>query len=523
MGAKDNKAIKIILAVFIGLLVMIIAGLAFVAVHGKMKENNYTAAIQEAEKYLAENNYEQAIIQYENAISINPEEEEAYLALAEIYMDQDDTSKARSILRKGAGQTGSARIQRMLSTLEAQTLTGKMEDKTDGQIDLAQASQDLSWDTSFVQKIINYTFDDYKREFGRVTSATMNDDGYLEVRHTKLSATCYYKNTSDNKEIVDTSRKTPYAEGMPEKITLDSLGVLFRNFDGAASLNRMQMLFGERVEPKTMEGNIYIESKEEDLIARLGTDKNGNITSPSSWNELILPMANRNRASAGTLSGVIVDAVSGKGVANAQITFKPADSSHKTVKETTDSRGAFQVTLEADDYKITVKANGYIEEEFVFRIEKGKSYSGEQFVISPELSGEARIVLEWGAEPIDLDSHLQGSVDGGNSIHVFFGEKKASSGGSVAAELDLDDTDGYGPETTTIHNLDGVYTFSVMDFLGTGTMAQNGATVKVYLPGQDPVVIELGTGSGVDNIWKVCKIDHGRLEVLNCAGSEGDF
>lgn len=523
MQTKENKTVKIILVVLMALLVIIIAGIAFVAVHGKMKENNYTAAIQEAQKYLAENNYEQAIIQYQNAISIDPEEDDAYLALAELYMEQEDVSKARSILRKGAGQTGSSRIRSMLSTLESKTLAGKMEDKVGEQMDLARASQDIAWDTSFVQKIVNYTFDDYKREFGRVVSAKMNGDGYLEIRHTKLSAICYYRNTSDNKKVIDTARKMPYATGMPEKITLDSLGILFRNFEGGASLNRIQMLFGERVRPKTLEGTPYIESKEEDLIARLGTDKNGNITSPTSWNELILPMANQKKVSAGTMAGVVVDAVSGKGVADAQITFKPSNASHETVKEMTDSSGAFRVELEADDYEITVKAKGYISEEFVFRIEKGKSYSGEQFVISPELSGEARIVLEWGAEPTDLDSHLQGTPDGGDRIHVFFEEQEGLSRGSVAAELDLDDTDGYGPETTTIHNLNGVYTFSVVDYLETGTMAQNGAVVKVYLPGQAPVVIQLEPDSGVDNIWTVCKIDHGKLEILNRAGSVRDF
>lgn len=519
MGTKENKKVKIILSVLISLLILVIAGTAFVLVSGKMKESNYMAAIEEAEKYRAENNLQQAIAEYENAISINPEKEDAYLALSEIYMEQEDASKAKSILRTGFQRTNSARIQSRLNSLEKQLLVSMAAGEEDEavQIDLATASQDIAWDTSFVQKIVNYTFDDYKSEFGQVVSAQTNSDGYLEVRHAKLNAICYYKNTSDNNEIVDTSRKTPYASGMPEKIVLDSLGILFRNFDGGASLERMQMLFGERVTAKTLEGRYYIENKEEELIARIGTDASGNIVPAAKWNELILPMANQRKSSEGTLEGVVVNAVTGKGVADATLIFKPRNASHKSVTEKTDNKGAFKVQLEADDYEITVQAQGYISEVFEFRIEKGKSYSGEQFVISPELSGEARIVLEWGSQPHDLDSHLTGSPDGGSSIHVSFTNKKAVSGGTTIAELDLDDTDGYGPETTTIYNLDGVYTFSVVDFGGTGTMAQNGATVKIYLPGQDPVVVQLDTSSGVDNVWTVCKIDHGRLQVLNQA------
>ena len=523
METKENKTTKIILTVLISLLVLIVAGIAFVVVSGKMKENNYTAAIEEGQKYMAENNYEQAILQFQKAMSLDPEEEDAYLALADVYMQQDNSSRASAILRRGYEKTNSLNIQRKLNEIETQTLTAKAGDEDGEVINLAEASQDIAWDTSFVQKIVDYTFEDYKREFGQVVSAEMDKDGYLEVRHTKLNAVCYYQNTSDNKEIVDTSRKLPYETGMPAKITLDSLGILFRNFEGGASLSRMQMLFGERVVPKTLEGRPYIENKEEDLIARIETDSEGNITSATSWNELILPLANQKKTSAGTLAGVVVDAVTGKGVPSATLKFEPRSSSHSTLSKTTDSKGAFRVELEADDYKITVKCDGYITEVFSFTIKKGESYSGVQFVISPELSGEARIVLEWGAQPRDLDSHLTGSVDGGSNIHVFFGDQRATSGGAAIADLDLDDTDGYGPETTTIHNLEGVYTFSVVDFLETGTMAQEGATVKIYLPGQDPVTVQLGSGSGVNNVWEVCKIDHGRLEVLNRAGSDSDF
>lgn len=522
MDTKENKKTKIILAVLSGVLAIAVAVTAFILVSGKMRESNYRSAVAEAEKYLAANDYEQAIVAYENAISINPDKDEAYLSLADIYVEQDNISRAKSILRKGYERTDSVKIRRMLNSLETQTLTAKTGE-TETEINLAYASQDISWDTSFIQKIVNYTFDDYKYEFGAVVSAEMDDEGYLEVQHEKLGATFYYKNTSDNREIVDTSKRMPYATGMPEKVTLDSIETLFRNFEGGASLNRMQLLFGKRVEPQTLEGTIYIEDKEEDLIVRLETDSDGNITANSSWNELILPLANTKKASAGTLEGVVVDAVSGNGVSSASLTFKPKSSSHKTVTETTNSRGAFSVELEADDYEITIEAQGYIAETFTFTIEEGEAYSGEQFVISPELSGEARIVLEWGAQPRDLDSHLEGETDAGNNIHVFFGHKTASSGGSKIAELDLDDTNGYGPETTTIHNLNGVYTFTVVDFGNTGTMAQNGATVKIYLPGQDPVVVELDESSEVDNVWTVCTIDHGKLEILDTAGSESDY
>ena len=68
----------------------------------------------------------------------------------------------------------------------------------------------------------------------------------------------------------------------------------------------------------------------------------------------------------------------------------------------------------------------------------------------------------------------------------------------LLAELDVDDTNGYGPETITLNDLNGVYTYSVVDYRTTGTLQQYGATVKVYLPGKSaPTVITLDPNAGV--------------------------
>ncbi len=45
----------------------------------------------------------------------------------------------------------------------------------------------------------------------------------------------------------------------------------------------------------------------------------------------------------------------------------------------------------------------------------------------------------------------------------------------------MDDTTGYGPETTTIFTeIDGTFTFYVYHFYGTGSLSESGATVSVY-------------------------------------------
>lgn len=532
MSGKGNKQAgngnktKILLAVLAGILVIIIAAGAFLFVSGRMKENNYSEAIAGAEKYLASNNYEDAVIEYKKAISVNPKDDEAYLALADVYVEQEESSKAKAILKKGLEKTSSVKIRRMLSSLNARNLVAIMNDgekEQEAAVDLLTASEDIAWNTSFMQQIAGFSFSDYKDKFGRVESSEMDDAGYLKVVHAGLDGTCYYRNTDDNKEIVDISRKTPTPAGMPEKISLNSLGTMFRNFEGGVSLSRLEMFLGEKVTPENKDGRYYVQTATEDCIIRIETDSAGNVISANAWNEIILLNANLKDMT-GHLSGVVLDAVTGEGVPQASLTFRPDKKENKEEKTKTDAAGIFSIDLKPDVYTIKITADDYIEEEFLFVMEEGKNYSGGQFTVSPELTkGTARIVLEWSAEPQDLDSYLMGENDKGKNVFVNFRNMRARSGSDLIAELDLDETDGYGPETTTIYDLNGVYEFQVADFRRTGTMKQYGAVVKVYLPGKAPVTITIAPDADVKDIWIVCEIDHGKLNIINEAPESDEF
>ena len=86
----------------------------------------------------------------------------------------------------------------------------------------------------------------------------------------------------------------------------------------------------------------------------------------------------------------------------------------------------------------------------------------------------------------------------------------------MLAELDVDDRNGYGPETTTIY-ADGSYRFRVNDFTNSGDIAESGAEVKIYLPGQaQPTVFTVPDGEG--NWWDVCWIENGKITPINSIG-----
>lgn len=99
---------------------------------------------------------------------------------------------------------------------------------------------------------------------------------------------------------------------------------------------------------------------------------------------------------------------------------------------------------------------------------------------------EYRIVLTWGEAPRDLDSHLEGEINGAK-FHVYYSNKTFAYKNEIIAQLDIDDTSSYGPETTTITFKDygGNFEFYVVDYTNrnnsqSDAMSKSSAKVQVY-------------------------------------------
>ncbi|MGD1894970.1 MAG: hypothetical protein ACFB15_30785 [Cyclobacteriaceae bacterium] len=97
--------------------------------------------------------------------------------------------------------------------------------------------------------------------------------------------------------------------------------------------------------------------------------------------------------------------------------------------------------------------------------------------------GSLRIVLTWGENPSDLDSHLTGPQADGNRLHCYY----ANQAPNVQVNLDVDDVTSYGPETITISSLvAGTYRYSVHNYSdryfssGAAGIVTSPAKVEVY-------------------------------------------
>lgn len=133
--------------------------------------------------------------------------------------------------------------------------------------------------------------------------------------------------------------------------------------------------------------------------------------------------------------------------------------------------------------------------------------AGMTYAISPIMANldGMRVVLNWGATPADLDSHI---VFPGN--HIYFSNMKGAD-----ALLDVDDTTSYGPETITLQRKhDGEkYVYAVHDYsnrsnTNSSTLSNSGAKVFVYV-GQTLIKTYYVPANKVGNLWTIFAVTEG--------------
>ncbi|UUY10592.1 tetratricopeptide repeat protein [Pseudomonas sp. J452] len=139
---------------------------------------------------------------------------------------------------------------------------------------------------------------------------------------------------------------------------------------------------------------------------------------------------------------------------------------------------------------------------------------GMTYAISPVMQSldGMRVVLSWGQAPADLDSHI---AYPGN--HVFFSEKEGEE-----ANLDVDDTDSYGPETITLQKkrFGETYVYAVHDFINSTNPSANAlsasqAKVFVYV-GQSLVRTYYVPQGQRGNLWTVFRVaGNGDFQDIN--------
>ena len=197
------------------------------------------------------------------------------------------------------------------------------------------------------------------------------------------------------------------------------------------------------------------------------------------------------------LSAIVKDKV----IPNAEVIFQK--NGEISISKYTNQSGKVNIPekyLNDSDLIVIIKKEGY--SSLVTKCSCG----GLTYAISPtiqDLDG-MRIVLNWGNSPKDIDSHL--SYAGG---YVCYHNKEASQ-----ANLDVDDTDGYGPETITITKKQqgkkyvfAVHNFSDRELINNANLSNiSGAKAFIYIGNTLIKTYTMPTGKK-GNIWIPFLID----------------
>lgn len=507
---EQNRRKKRRLALGLGAGMLVLAAAGWFLLSGTISEKRYAQRMREGNQYLIAMDYDAAEIAYQRALEEQPEEPEAYEKLASIYIAQNRYEEAGELLVSGIRKTNA---QSLIKTYERVSLvldTMGEEDLAAGSLsadDLLRISQNLTADAAVYDVVASYTYQDYVRAYGKPVTAEANAYRGKDVRFDGFPETVCFRHAS-------------YGYDRADAVTFENLSDVIGNYRGAASGASLEVLFGcsrqITAADRNGEKQYYVSFVYHGCTLTVESDANGDIYGNAA--NVLYPNATdedeKDTKAQRTAAGYIINAVDGGGV-QASLRFISGGRYGKTAAEASASGdGSFSIQVAPGQYTVEIRAAGFITAYEEISVPEGTDARGLNFTISPELEeGEIRIVLTWSARPVDLDAHLEGTGSGGQSVDISFAHMSATN----VADLDIDDRSGYGPETVTIHDVGGNYTFRVHNYSSdydSVPMSQSGAVVKIYRSDDStPVTYTLPAGDGI--WWNVCRISGGTITPVN--------
>ena len=186
----------------------------------------------------------------------------------------------------------------------------------------------------------------------------------------------------------------------------------------------------------------------------------------------------------------------------------------------TDKNGEFMMPtppseLEIQDNLIASK-DGYMSLNQTLSTRVG-TFSNTKFLMTKQIPiTKARAVLSWGENPKDLDLHIKSS-----DFHISFRNKIVKN---KLATLDRDSTQGFGPETITINNLDKNKKYEVLVHNYTqNSKFESGANVSIYTNGElDKTIIIPSNINSDTRCLKVATIFDGSVSYKVEAKAESE-
>lgn len=228
-----------------------------------------------------------------------------------------------------------------------------------------------------------------------------------------------------------------------------------------------------------------------------------------------------------SLSGLVTNAATGQALGGASVIARSGYNTKNgtaAAKASSSSSGQFTLKLKKGKYTLDISKSGYIRNYVNVNVD-GKNGRLSVPITKTIASAKYRVVLSWGNVPADLDLHVTGP-QGSTRFHVFWNARVQYGSGVYLAVLDVDDTNGYGPETITLdlsNGTGGTYHFYVHNYTNrkaasSNALAKSGARIDVYKGSSRLASYTVPNRAGL--LWQVCDIVNGKLVKINQMGYE---
>lgn len=199
---------------------------------------------------------------------------------------------------------------------------------------------------------------------------------------------------------------------------------------------------------------------------------------------------------------VINCADAGQPVRGARVSIRNLNAGWTSGEDSTPAEGTFRIPVNAGEpVDLWAEKGGQTSRHLSFTAPpRDQTYdTGDICLGVPKI----QIVLTWADKPVDLDAHLTIPNSSGSRDHLYFSQPNIGD-----AQLDTDDTNGYGPEIISVYKLhDGVYRYSVHHFAGEGLISTSRAYVHMAIEGKG--IFEMrppASSKGVGDVWGLWNI-----------------
>lgn len=471
----------------------------------------YLEKLDTAAKYLEAGDYENAILAYEELIQKEPEKEEGYAKLAGIYLEQENYTRASAVLKLGVERTGSINLRSLmqitgLKQSSSQTVTLQtMKDKE-------KTGEDQSKEQNVIFQVVDFreaADRDLTAQYGEKIVSGVEPGTVVKVSYAGLDGEVYYRNTAGSNAF-NPATMDIYPTSHPYKIVFRSLNQWILGI--TAPMTREEVAEAVGVMPLVTDnrerGTKQLEFTYKFCRCLIECDDEGTITDLGGWSEIYLNGSGSEEKP--SFTGQVVNARTGEGVSGAEVVFARGQGQEQTA--VTDRQGYYEVEIEEGDYTIEVTAEGFQAEEFERSLQDLSNSDEGILTITPDVgANEIVIVLEWDSSPRDLDSIL---CWGSHQVDY---TNKSEAGDGIRAELDVDEINGYGPETVTLHIENkgrAEFTYLVNNFNDDPAFPGCGATVKVYLNGEAPITYTIPFRGRGTKLWEVFSYRNGEIEEI---------